>query len=95
MNNSKNASKAVGAVALGVLAGAAIGVLFAPHKGSKTREKIKGKANKLAKNVKQKVTDEVKAFKKKAIKLEQKAEDKLIEFKNGIEESAQNLVQNK
>lgn len=93
MDNSKStsASKAVGAVALGVLAGTALGVLFAPNKGSKTRKKIAGNATKMAKNVKHKVTDEVKSLKKKALKLEKKAEDILTEFKNDIEENAMNL----
>ena len=93
MDNSKNASasKAVGAVALGVLAGTALGVLFAPNKGSKTRKKIAGNATKMAKDVKKKVTDEVKSLKKKAIKLEKKAENILTDFKNGVEENATNL----
>lgn len=95
MNNSTNASKTVGAVALGLLAGTAIGVLFAPHKGSKTREKIAGKANKMAKNMKQKVTNELKAFKKNTKKLEKNAEEQLTELKKGIEKSAQDLLNHK
>ncbi len=95
MNNSKNASKAVGAVALGVLAGTALGVLFAPHKGSKTRKKIAGNAKKMAKEAQQKVMNQVEALKNKALKLEQKAEDKLTEFKNSLEDTAQDFAQNK
>ena len=93
MDNSKSASasKAVGAVALGVLAGTALGVLFAPNKGRKTRKKIAGNTSRMAKDVKKKVTDEVKSLKKKAVKLEKKAENILTDFKNGIEENATNL----
>ena len=41
----------------GIAAGAAIGVLFAPEKGSKTRKQISDKTKKVSDNVKQKIND--------------------------------------
>jgi len=43
MNNSNKILTAIGA---GVLVGAALGILFAPDKGSETRKKISGQGKK-------------------------------------------------
>ena len=54
----------VGKIVLGVLAGfaagAAIGILFAPEKGSATRKKILGIANDLAEDIKEKISESIK-----------------------------------
>lgn len=44
--------KSVGIASVGALAGATLGVLFAPKKGSETREDMKKKAKKMTKKVK-------------------------------------------
>lgn len=54
-----NTGKIVGAVVVGAVVGAALGVLFAPDKGSVTRSKIAGGAKKLAEDLKNKVNSEV------------------------------------
>jgi gas vesicle protein len=51
MNNSNKILTAIGA---GVLVGAALGILFAPDKGSETRKKISGQGKKIVDDVQNK-----------------------------------------
>ncbi len=52
-----NAGKVILSIALGVAAGAVIGVLLAPEKGSETRRKITDKTNDYADGLKTKFND--------------------------------------
>lgn len=56
---SGNTGKIIGAAVGGALVGAALGVLFAPEKGSVTRGKIAGEAKKLGENMKKKMGEEI------------------------------------
>ena len=47
MENSNNTGKMIGAVLVGAAIGGALGILFAPAKGSKTRKKILAKGGDL------------------------------------------------
>lgn len=52
MENSKNSSTIIGALMIGTVIGAAVGILFAPHKGKKTRQNIAKGTQNLANNAK-------------------------------------------
>jgi gas vesicle protein len=59
----------------GAAVGAAIGILFAPDKGTETRRKISEQTNDLADNIKGKFTDLVDGVKEKFSSLKGDAED--------------------
>jgi gas vesicle protein len=54
MENSNNSVKMIGALLVGAAIGGALGILFAPDKGSVTRKKIAGKTNDLTDSLKAK-----------------------------------------
>lgn len=54
MENSNNTGLIIGSLVVGALIGGALGVLFAPDKGSETRKKIAGSAGDLTDSIKQK-----------------------------------------
>lgn len=76
----------------GVAVGAALGILFAPAKGSETRKKIADKGNDLKDNFKDslskltdKISKSVEGFKDEAQDLIAEAEQKIKEEKTNLE----------
>ena len=57
MSNSSNNGKVLGALILGAAIGGVLGVLFAPDKGTDTRNKLMGKADDLSHSLKKKFND--------------------------------------
>ncbi|WP_317896753.1 YtxH domain-containing protein [Aurantibacillus circumpalustris] len=64
-DSNNNMGKIIGGVIIGLAAGAALGILLAPDKGSETRKKINTGAKELADNLKDKVMEGVDSIKQK------------------------------
>ena len=92
MENTNNNGKMIGALVIGGLVGATLGILFAPHKGSKTRSKLMRGAKDLAEDLKDKMKAEATALRNKASELEGLAENKLHDFTSGIRQHQDAMV---
>lgn len=57
MSNSSNNGKVLAALLMGAAIGGVLGVLFAPEKGTDTRNKLMGKADDLSHTLKKKFND--------------------------------------
>ena len=77
MNTS---GKILAAVAAGIAAGAVLGILFAPDKGSETRRKINEKGKKMADDVKGKFTEGKEKFNHLKDDIEKKVKDTVEQF---------------
>ncbi|MBK8521249.1 MAG: YtxH domain-containing protein [Ferruginibacter sp.] len=75
MGNSNNTGKLMGAILIGAAIGGALGILFAPDKGSETRRKISKKGNDLTDAVKEKFDAIVDKFKKEVEDVKDQATD--------------------
>ncbi len=95
MEENNNSIKIIGALIVGAVAGAAIGVLFAPDKGSSTRSKIMDGADDLANEFKRKMRSKANDLRKKAEELENLAEEKLDDLKTDIRSKASEFVNSK
>lgn len=87
----KNLGKIIGAMTLGAITGAAIGVLFAPNKGSKTRKKIATGAKDTVEDIRKKMDSEAKSLRKKAKDLKGLALDKMDDMANQVIKKAEAL----
>lgn len=85
MGNTSNTGKVIGAIFLGAAIGGALGILFAPDKGSETRKKISKKGNDLTDAVKEKFDAIVDKFKKEVEDVKDQATDFANNGKSVIE----------
>ena len=85
MGNSKNTVKVIGAIFLGAAIGGALGILFAPDKGSETRKKISKKGSDLTDSMKEKFGEIVDKFKREVEEVKDKANDYADNGKSVIE----------
>jgi len=91
----KNSSRVLVALAAGAAIGGILGILFAPDKGSVTREKIADKAKDVSDNVKDYVSagkDKLEEIKNSLESKLDKVNQKLREKKNDYENSANSTI---
>ncbi|MEO6883327.1 MAG: YtxH domain-containing protein [Bacteroidia bacterium] len=74
----------IAAFVAGALVGGALGILFAPDKGSTTRNRILTGAKDLTEDVRKKLKEEAEILRAKAAELEELAESKLEEITEAI-----------
>jgi gas vesicle protein len=86
MGNSNNSTKLLGAILVGAAIGGALGILFAPDKGSETRKKISSKGNDLTDAVKDKFAAIVEKFKKEVEAVKDQASEFADNGKSVIED---------
>lgn len=84
MENLKVTGKVIGGILIGTILGAAIGILFAPMDGNKTRNKIATGAKDLTDDLVKKMKTKANSFGKKADELREMAEDKVNNLKNHV-----------
>ena len=91
MEDMNGTGKIIGALLVGAITGAAIGLLFAPDKGDKTRSNIMDGAKDLTSEFTQKMKEEAEVLRKKVEELEhlakEKAEDVFKNIKHKAEEA--------
>ena len=95
---SSSTTKVVGALVVGAAVGAALGVLFAPKKGSETRQDIADNAKKMSKGLKDKFQGQVDDLKSQVAKAEKFLEQNISNAKDAVEDryaSAKNNVEDK
>ncbi|HAH25308.1 MAG TPA: YtxH domain-containing protein [Prolixibacteraceae bacterium] len=84
MENRNVTGKVIGGILIGTVVGAALGILFAPMDGTKTRNKIATGAKDLADDLVKKMKSTTDKVKGKAEEMGDMAEEKMTNMKNNV-----------
>lgn len=82
MENSNNSGKVFGALLIGAAVGGALGILFAPDKGTKTQKKILDEGNDLTDMLDEKFNQFLKGFRKELEHIREKATEFVYDGKS-------------
>lgn len=94
MKTSNNIGAIVGSLLIGAAAGAAIGILFAPQKGQKTRDNLVDGANNMNRDLKKKIKKELKGFKNSTHHIEGMIDAKIKDIMAGVKQKAEDVMHN-
>jgi gas vesicle protein len=94
MENQNNGKIIVGSLLVGALVGATVGVLFAPHKGKKTRKNIANSVKKTAKKFKNEINEDGQYLKDKASDFGNLIESKISTAATSFKDKANELLHN-
>lgn len=94
MENQNKGKIIVGSLLVGALLGATVGVLFAPHKGKKTRNNIANNVKKTAKKIKSEINEDGQYLKDKALDFGNLIESKISTAATSFKDKANELLHN-
>jgi gas vesicle protein len=93
MENVNNRGRLIlGSLLAGAIVGGTLGVLFAPHKGTKTRKNIAKNVKNTASKFKKEMDQDGQYLKKKALEFENILEDKMSVATSSLKEKVNELL---